>query len=135
MRTPKTEGDDEDTKKWLKAPRIVFGVWDSGPPPKDEIFGSFGIAVSFAIAEDFERDGYIVDRHLDQLLKRRGFHLPDYLSEDMENTFSVWEDGMALGHSYPLTITKAQVIKDLEAIGFTHSQQLDDFLNDVRSAA
>lgn len=109
----------------LASDKVIFGVFDeaSGGQSTD------GICVSFGTPEQFARDGHIMDSHLEFVLEEKGFKIPAYLSEDAENMFSVWEDGMDYAHRKPLTINKQQVIVDLTAAGFVFSQAMDDYLN------
>jgi len=124
------EADDDEEltayeKEILAGGDVIFGVFDQKQAPDN----GDGIVASFGTPEQFARDGHIIDSHLEHVLEKRGFRLPSYLGEDAENYFAVWEDGMAVGHLYPPTITKQQVIDDLVAAGFKFSQELDDFLN------
>lgn len=122
-----SQDDDDDelpesAREMITAPKVIFGIY--GDDTSDD-----GLHVSFATPEQFTRDGHIPDSHLEYVFEKRGLRLPEYLGEDMENSFSVWEAGMDLAHRKPLTITKQQVINDLTTAGFEYSKELDDFLN------
>ncbi len=116
------EDEDEDDSiyaDWKSGETIYFGVHDS----------SDGIAASFAPKAQWERDGYLFDQHVGDVLKSLGFVFPSYIGgEDMENCFGVWEPGQGLMQRPP-TVTKQQVINDLTAAGFVFKQELDDLLN------
>jgi hypothetical protein len=127
------EYDDEDkddkipehAKEFLdpKNP-IIFGVFDA---KQNSEYGD-GICASFATPAQFKRDGYLYDQHFEWILEQRGFKIPKYLSEDSENMFSVYEQGMDWG-DYPPTITKEKVIADLISAGLVFNKKLDNFIN------
>lgn len=122
---PSLDGSDDDDNDdglyadWKSGETIYFGVHD----------GPDGIAASFAPKAQWERDGYLFDQHVEDILKTLGYVFPNYIGgEDMENCFGVWEPGQGLMQRPP-TVTKQKVIADLSAAGFVFHQPLDDMLN------
>ena len=109
---------DKYYAEWFVDQPIMFGVYSNAE----------GIGAAFAPKSQWERDGYIFDQHVGNILDILGYKLPTYLDEDMENNFSVFEPGMQL-FTPPPTITRQQVVDDLVAAGFVFSQDIDDMLN------
>ena len=118
--------EDADEERWKKAKgNLMFGVyWDS----KHIYDGS--MAVSFVEPSHWAKEQCLESIHVEDILTSMGYVMPKYISgEDMENVFTIWEDGMDLQHLAPINVTKQQVIDDFTAMGIKFSQELDDFLN------
>jgi len=111
--------DDDDELAFQKGDTVYFSVnlvesvsFD-GSDPYDSIM------VCFVEKSFWDEHKEVPDEQFTETFEALGIELPSYLEEDLENVFIVFDSH----------VSRNNVIKDLEALGFVFSQEVTDFLD------